>query len=101
MVNLDSSSQLILQVVAAGYLLLLFGLSLWGQRKVQTSEDFLVAGRRLGFVLCWGSLFATWFAAETMMGTAQAAQDEGVRGTLLDPWACGGALILAGLFIAK
>jgi len=101
MMNLDPSSQMILKVVVVTYLLLLFGLSLLAQRRVQTSEDFLVAGRRLGFVLCWGALFSTWFAAETMMGTAQAARDEGVRGTLLDPWACGGALILAGIFIAR
>lgn len=101
MVNLDPGSHLILKIVTVGYLLLLFGLSFVAQRKVKSSDDFLVAGRRLGFVLCWGALFSTWFAAETMMGTSQAARDEGVRGTLLDPWACGGALILAGLFIAK
>lgn len=101
MINLDPSAQLILQVVAVTYLLILFGLSFLAQRKVHSSEDFLVAGRRLGFILCWGSLFSTWFAAETLMGTAQAARDEGIRGTILDPWACGCALILAGLFIAK
>jgi len=101
MVNLDPTSRLILQFATAAYLILLLGLSLWARKKVRTSEDFLVAGRSLGMLLCWGSLFATWFAAETMMGTAQAVRDEGVRGTLLDPWACGGALILAGLFIAK
>lgn len=101
MINLDPQSLLILKIVVVVYLLILLALSLLAQRKIQTAEDFLVAGRRLGPFLCWGSLIATWFAAETMMGAAQAARDEGVRGTLLDPWACGGALILAGVLIAK
>ena len=34
-----------------------------------TEEDYLVAGRRLGYTLATFSIFATWFGAETLVGS--------------------------------
>src|SRR5690606_19589854 len=51
--------------------------------------------------LAWGTLLATWFGAATIIGASEAAREEGVRGTLLDPFASGLALIAAGLFFAR
>lgn len=83
------------------YVLGLLGLSFYSSGQVQNEEDFLVAGRRLPLFLAWGSLIATWFGAASMSGAAQAARDDGLRGTVLDPWACSFTLILAGLVFAK
>jgi Na+/proline symporter len=82
------------------YLALLLAVSVWSSKRVRDEEDFIVAGRRLPLWLAWGTLMATWFGAATMQGAAQAARDEGLRGTLLDPFASGLALVVAGLFFA-
>ncbi|MEZ6056627.1 MAG: sodium:solute symporter family protein [Planctomycetaceae bacterium] len=83
------------------YLLAIFGLSIYASRKVSNEEDYVVAGRRLPLFLAWGTLLATWFGAATILGAAEATRDGGIRDTLLDPWASGCALIIAGLFFAK
>ncbi len=83
------------------YLGLLLALSLYGGLRIADAEDYVVAGRRLPLWLAWGTLLATWFGAATVLGAAEAARLEGVRGTLLDPFASGLALILAGVLIAR
>lgn len=90
-----------LTIILGLYLLGIFALSLYAGTRVKNSEDYLVAGRRLPLYLAWGTLLATWFGAATVLGAAEAARNEGVRGTILDPFASGGALIIAGLFFAR
>lgn len=92
--------QIILAISLITYLAILFVISLLASRRVHTEADFLVAGRRLGLFLCWGSLIATWFGASTMIGSASAARAEGMRGTVLEPWACSFTLVIAGIFYA-
>lgn len=99
-IDLGANGVIWLGGALALYMLMLFVLSLFASKNVQNEEDFLVAGRRLGLFLCWGSLIATWFGAASMTGAAQSARDEGIRGTVLDPWACSFTLIIAGLFYA-
>lgn len=83
------------------YLLAIFAVSIYAGRRVQDQEDYLVAGRRLPLYLAWGTLLATWFGAATVLGAAEAARSEGVVGTILDPFASAGALVIAGLFFAR
>ena len=83
------------------YLLCIFALSIFAARRVKSEEDYVVAGRRLPLTLAWATLLATWFGAATILGAAEAARVEGVRGTVLDPFASGAALIVAGLFFAR
>lgn len=82
------------------YVVAMIGLGLAAGRKVETDEDYLVAGRQLPLWLAWGTLLATWFGAATVLGASEAAREEGLRGTILDPFASGIALIVAGLFFA-
>lgn len=88
-------------VAIAIYCLFLVGLGCYSSRRVASQEDYLVAGRKLPLWLAWGTLLATWFGAGTVIGASQAARDEGLRATLLDPFASGTALIVAGLFFAR
>lgn len=83
------------------YSLLLIALGLYSSRRIESQEDYLVAGRKLPLWLAWGTLLATWFGAGTVIGASEAAREDGVRGTLLDPFASGAALIVAGLFFAR
>lgn len=83
------------------YSVFLISLGIYSSRRIETQEDYLVAGRKLPLWLAWGTLLATWFGAGTVIGASEAARDEGLRGTLLDPFASGLALIVAGLFFAK
>lgn len=83
------------------YLVFLFVLGAFATTKVKNEEDFIVAGRRLPLWLAWGTLLATWFGAASMLGASETARLEGVRGTLIDPFASGLCLIFAGLFFAK
>ncbi|QDV19133.1 Sodium/glucose cotransporter [Gimesia panareensis] len=90
-----------LGILLAFYVLLMVGLGMYAGGRVKTEEDYLVAGRRLPLWLAWGTLLATWFGAATVMGSSEAARAEGVQGTILDPFASGLALLVAGLFFAK
>ena len=90
-----------LGILLAVYVLCMVGLGLYAGSRVNNEEDYLVAGRRLPLWLAWGTLLATWFGAATVLGASEAARAEGVRGTILDPFASGLALIVAGLFFAR
>ncbi|MCH5377072.1 MAG: sodium:solute symporter, partial [Planctomycetes bacterium] len=45
------------------YMILMYALAVFAQRKIHDTEDFLVAGRRLPLSLAWMTLLATWFGA--------------------------------------
>lgn len=83
------------------YSLFLLGLGFYSSRRIETQEDYLVAGRKLPLWLAWGTLLATWFGAGTVIGASEATREEGLQGALLDPFASGLALIVAGLFFAR
>ena len=51
----------------------------WAHRKVETAEDFVVAGRRLGTPLATATLLATWFGAGTLLTAADEVAMAAVR----------------------
>lgn len=93
--------QVWIAISLGAYLVIMIGMGSYAGTKVETEEDYLVAGRRLPLWLAWGTLLATWFGAATVLGASQVARDEGMRGTIIDPFAAGVALLVAGLFYAK
>ena len=82
------------------YLVVMIGVSLWAQRKIDNHEDYLVAGRRLPLSLAWATLLATWFGAGTVLTQANEVHSDGLQRAALDPLGPGLCLILAGLFFA-
>ncbi len=72
----------------------------WAHSRVGDSEDFIVAGRRLGFPLAWASLFATWFGAGTILASADEVRATGLRAVAMEPLGAGLCLVVAGLFFA-
>ncbi len=82
------------------YLVAQLALGVWISRRVKTEEDFLLAGRSLGYCLSTFSIFATWFGAETCIGSAGRAYEGGLSRTTADPFGYALALMLFGLLFA-
>lgn len=70
-------------------------------RKVRTEDDYLLAGRSLGIPLATFSIFATWFGAESCIGSAGIAFEQGLGGVSSDPFGYGLCILIVGLFFAK
>ncbi len=95
-----TGNALILGIVGL-YLAILLGIGAWASRRVNDASDFVVAGRRLGFVLCTFTLFATWFGGGTLIGAAGAAYSGGLSAVVADPFGAGLCLFLAGAFYVR
>jgi Na+/proline symporter len=83
-----------------GYLLLQFGIGAVIARRLRSEDDYLVAGRSLGWGLGTFTIFATWFGAETVIGAAGTVYDEGVGATSAEPFGYALCLLLMGLVFA-
>lgn len=82
------------------YFLVNLIISLWAARRIRTEKDYLVAGRSLGLPLVAVSLFATWFGAETVIGSSAAVSQEGLAGGRADPFGYALTLLGMGVFLA-
>jgi SSS family solute:Na+ symporter len=82
------------------YCVAMFALGWWTQRKIHTSEDFIVAGRRLPLMLASATLLATWFGAGALLTSTEVIRKDGLRMAALDPIGAGLCLLLAGWLIA-
>ncbi len=83
-----------------GYLLLQFGIGAVIARRLRSEDDYLVAGRSLGWGLGTFTIFATWFGAETVIGAAGTVYGEGVGATSAEPFGYALCLLLMGLVFA-
>lgn len=92
-----------MNIVVAGiilYVLCQLGIGLWVSRFRQTEDDYLLAGRSLGIGVVTMSVFATWFGAETCIGTAGQIYAAGFSGGRADPFGYVLCVFLMGLFFA-
>jgi Na+/proline symporter len=87
-------------VTIAAFVAVQLGIGFWVSRRVKSEADYLVGGRRLGVTFAGMSIFATWFAAESILGASAAVRDEGLAGGRADPMGYALALILLGVFMA-
>jgi solute:Na+ symporter, SSS family len=90
-------------IVAAIVVLLLIRLVIgfWASRRVENSVDFVLAGRRLPLWMAAPSIMATWFAAETLMGSSAEAYKYGFQGVVFDPFGATMCLVIAGVLIVR
>lgn len=82
------------------YVLLQLVIGFVVSRAIRSEDDYLLAGRKLGYGLATFSIFATWFGAESCIGSAGAAYTDGLAGVSADPFGYGICLLLMGLFFA-
>lgn len=73
----------------------------WAAKKVDTNIDYVLAGRRLPLWMAAPSIMATWFAAETLMGSANEAYKYGFQGVVFDPFGATMCLVIAGIFVVR
>ena len=83
------------------YILAQLGVGFLVSRFVRSEEDYILAGRRLGYGLATFTIFATWFGAETCIGAAGAIYEDGLDGGSADPFGYGLCLVLMGLVFAR
>jgi len=84
----------------AGYLVVQLVLGYWISKKINNSTDFFLAGRNLPLPIVAVSLVATWYGAETCIGSAGAVYAEGLSGSRADPFGYSLCLLLVGLLLA-
>ena len=83
------------------YLFIQIGIGYWVSKRVNNQEDYFLAGRSLGPVLATFSIFATWFGAETCIGSSSAVFSGGLSDTRADPFGFSLCLFLMGLLFAR
>ena len=99
--ELSSTGKLTLGIV----LLLLMSVLVWvgrlAGRGVESQTEFLVADRKVPLWLSILALLATWFGSSSVLESSSKMYQGGLSQVLLDPIACGGTLIVTGLFFAE
>ncbi|SFD98566.1 sodium:solute symporter family protein [Spirosoma endophyticum] len=83
------------------YLLSNVAVGAWAARRVTTSQDFVLAGRRLPLFLAASVTFATWFGSETIMGAPAMFVEGGFLAVIEEPFGSALCLFLVGAFFAR
>lgn len=83
-----------------GFLGLQLAVGLWISKRVHSESDYFLGGRNLPLLMVAFSLFATWFGAETCMGSSAAVYRQGLSGSRADPFGFSLCLLLMGLILA-
>ena len=83
------------------YLAVTVGISFYAHSKIQTSGDYINAGRGLPTYINSAAFFALWFGSETIFGASAEFVDGGFNAVIEDPFGGILCLVLVGLFFAK
>ncbi len=83
------------------YLLGTVAIGWWASKRVKTTADFVVAGKRLPLFMASCAIFATWFGSETVMGASAEFAQHGLLGVIEDPFGASLCLFLVGWLIAR
>ncbi|MEY4768271.1 MAG: hypothetical protein RL637_910 [Pseudomonadota bacterium] len=83
------------------YLLITILIGLFAAKKVNSSSDYIVAGRSLPLYVTIATVFATWFGSETVLGISSTFLTTGISGIISDPFGSSLCLIIVGTLFAK
>ncbi len=83
------------------YLCLNIAVGVWASRRIHTTEDFVLAGRKLPMMMATMVTFATWFGSETMMGAPSEFLEGGFLAVMEEPFGAALCLVLVGVFFAR
>lgn len=70
-------------------------------RYIKSEDDYIIAGRKLGYLLTTFTIFATWFGSETCIGSAGAIYTDGLGGGTADPFGYALCIFGMGIFLAR
>ena len=82
------------------YLAVSVGVGIYAARRVQTSGDFILAGRSLPLYIVTATVFVTFFGSEAVLGIPATFMEENLGGIVADPIGAGLCLVFVGLFFA-
>jgi solute:Na+ symporter, SSS family len=83
-----------------GYIVIQFAIGAWVARRIVSESDYINAGHKIGPVIGAFTVFATWFGAEAVIGSAGEVYREGIDGATIDPFGYSLALVVSGLVLA-
>ena len=83
-----------------GYVAVQLGIGIWVSRSIKNEDDYLVAGRSLGYPLAIFTIFATWFGAETCIGAAGSIYASGLSGSTAEPFGYAICIFAMGFLFA-
>lgn len=83
------------------YLLSNVAVGAWASRRVNSSHDFVLAGRQLPLMLAASVTFATWFGSETIMGAPAMFVEGGFLAVIEEPFGSALCLFMVGAFFAR
>lgn len=84
------------------YLAIQFAVAILVSRRIRSETDYILGGRQIGVALGAFSVFATWFGAETVLGSAGRVYGDGLSGAQGEPFAYALGIVLMGaLFAAR
>lgn len=83
------------------FILLQLALGYYISRRIRSEEDYIIAGRQLGYLLTTFTIFATWFGSETCIGSAGAIYTHGLSGGTADPFGYALCIFGMGFFLAR
>jgi Na+/proline symporter len=83
------------------YILATLGIGFWASKKIKTSGDFMLAGKKLTTSFVGVTLFATWFGSNHIMGNPDYFVDNGFSSFFTLVVTGGLALAVVGAFYAK
>ncbi|MCB2112735.1 MAG: hypothetical protein R3C42_08860 [Parvularculaceae bacterium] len=83
------------------YVVSQMAIGVWFGRGARSDADYYIAGGRLGVLPLSLSIFATWFGAETILGSAAAIAEGGLSGARAEPFGYAICLVLMAVLIAK
>ena len=89
-----------LALFLALYVLAQVVIGIWAGRGAKSETDYYLGGRNVGFWALTLSIFATWFGAETILGSAAAIAEGGLSGARAEPFGYAICLVLMALFVA-
>ena len=93
--------QLALGIGITVFFAVMVGISLLASKRIHTGEDYIVAGRHLSPLMTTATIMATWYAAETILVTADWVRTDGINVMVLEPIGIGICLMIAGRFFAR
>ncbi len=83
------------------YVVGMIAMAFYFSKKIKTDDDYYLGGRSLGPGLATFSIFATWFGAETCIGTSGAVYRNGLSSVHADPVGYTACLFIMAIFFAK
>ncbi len=87
--------------VIAIYVAVQIAIGVWIGARVKTASQYYTAGGRLGAVPIALSLFATWFGAESVLGSSAAIAEGGLGAARAEPFGYAICLFAMGYLVAR